>query len=210
VLPLRFGMWYAVGMPGLRDLLKEARGSAVWDGIKWLCAAGRSVVGLARAIIVFRRQKTSVTESMQPKLPVKADLVTSAPRLLIRYTSKEHGKVTFVNDGPGSIVNLELGPLKWEESRRMGILGSIGVLLPRTTCEKVMLFEASPNHGYELYHYMRESVPCDADTKVTVTYEDSKGTQFAQDFLLTTQIDGTIDWKPDVLRLRGPELAATT
>jgi hypothetical protein len=125
------------------------------------------------------------------------DLIAGAPRLLIRYTSQGNGKVTFINDGPGSMVNLKLGPLMWGESRRLRIEGSVGVLLPGTTREKDMSIETRPPGTWgELCDYMRESTPNDAQHKVTVTYQDSNGTIFARDFLLTSQIDGTVEWKP--------------
>lgn len=167
------------------------------------------------AIIVHRSPAHRIVPNppaatVVPEPPAAVDLTAGAPRLLIRYTSKEGGKITFINDGPGSVVNLRLGPLAWQASRRLRIEGSVGVLLQRATCEKEILIETSPGNWSECCDYLRGSTPSDAQHRVAVTYEDSQGTRFARDFLLTTEIDGTIEWKPGPVELRERCLRAKT
>lgn len=130
-----------------------------------------------------------------------ANTLEDAPHLLINYTSRNQGKVTFINGGPGVIVSPELGPLKWSEHREIGIMGSVGTILPHGQSEHVMLFETSPNHGGELYHFMRSAIPHDAETTVTATYEDARGRKLSREFTLTSEVDDKITWKPDPVKL---------
>jgi hypothetical protein len=182
-----------------------AKAAEDWPMTAWTMPAILAAAILASAILHFvahtrgraTTRPSQLGDPVGPNPPITDDLIAGAPRLLIRYTSDKYGKLTFINDGPGSMVNLKLGPLTWGDSRRLRIEGSIGVLLPGTKCEKDMSIETSPPGTWgELCDYMRGSTPADAQHRVPVTYEDSRGTKFARDFLLTSQIDGTVKWKP--------------
>ena len=157
----------------------------------------------ARLPLLAAQRPPSSSVNLQSMAEIEkeaASLLKSAPQLLIRYTSRDMGKVTYLNDGPGAIVNPQLGPLKWAESRTIGIIGNVGTLPAGGQSEHVMLFEISPNCGGELYDFMRRSTPPDAETTVTATYEDARGHKFARDFTLTTQVDGTVTWQPGDVR----------
>jgi hypothetical protein len=129
------------------------------------------------------------------------DPTADAPQLLIRYVSQDLGSVTFINDGPGSMVSPQLGPLEWKERRSIEIIGDPGTLSAGQQSEHRMSFETSPDYIGELWHFLRNSTPHDGITTVTATYQDARGRRFAREFTLTTNIDGTITWQPGAVRL---------
>lgn len=153
-----------------------------------------ALVGLVVLSFVWMARTNRAVPAAAPA--ASPALPEDAPRLLVNYTSEQMGRITLINDGPGSITSATLGPLKWSEERQMSIIGSVGMLPPHGQSTHMLLFQESPNCATELHGFMRHSTPHDAITTVSVLYEDGRGRKFSRDFRLTSELDGKVTWRP--------------
>ena len=168
-------------------------------------AGGLAIIGVAVAWLTFLvvwPRKADSTSQRAPEAGKESQVEAAVvpppdpPQLLINYTSEGNGKYTFINEGPGSIVNLSLDPLRWSEKRELGFFGTVGTIRDHSQSEHKAWFIESPNSGGELCSFMRRHTEADADTTVEASYEDASGRKYRRTFTLISGTDGKVTWKP--------------
>jgi hypothetical protein len=135
----------------------------------------------------------------------RIDLPADAPQLLIRFlVNPQRGEtLEFINDGSNAIVDLQLGPVTWHEQRSIQLGSGVGTLFAGSPERRTVCIERSPSHFSSLCEFIRTGTPHDAETSVTVAYQDSKGRRFSRDFLLTTLAEGGMIFAPGPVKLFG-------
>jgi hypothetical protein len=172
-------------------------------GLMWLAAFGVALlIAFVDRIVPKRSALANAPIAAQGRQPARE------PHLLINYSGGLEQKLTFINDGETTAIIKAIGPLSWEEHRLITLWGPISPIPAGGREECQMWFDRSPNNGYELYQFMRESTPHDADTYVILSFEDSQGNAFNQRFsLTTTSHSGTMVWQPGPVKRVSAEVA---
>lgn len=133
------------------------------------------------------------------------DLPADAPQLLIRFlVNPQRGEsLEFINDSSNAIVDVQLGPVTWHEQRSIQLSSGVGTLFAGSPERRTVCVERSRSHFSSLCEFIRTGTPHDAETSVTVAYQDSKGRRFSRDFLLTTLVEGGMTFAPGPVKLLG-------
>ena len=163
-----------------------------------------SIIVLLRALGAGNRQASSRTitpDAASFRIAQPPD----APDILIRFLvdPKQGEMLEFINESAAAIIGLSIGPLVWEERRPVRLCDEIGTLFPSHPQKRRVSLEKSPHSFGSLCQFIRTNTPSDADTSVTVTYQDSKGRNFSRAFTLTTKINGGMFFTPRPARFLG-------
>jgi hypothetical protein len=175
-----FGLWFTM-----------------WSVPGWLLGL-LVVIALAPALIVL----TSVKRSARATATNSASLKTS-PILIVKCPDQNRNLI-ITNDSPNSALNVELGPLVHEEEHEITPATPFGSISAKATEQRrVIVAQRQPNSGGSLWDAMRYGcmLPQPSDS-VTVRFDDAYGNKFAQSFELTSEVDGSVTWKPAHLTLR--------
>ena len=129
----------------------------------------------------------------------------NAPQVLVRYSRTGLvEKLTFENDAQDAALNIEIGPLAWNQTQPLALDHAISAVRKdhpeECKMQPVEVRDGNTGTLTTLFDFMRNRTPVDAVTSVTLCYEDSQKTRFSRQFILTTFPDGTISWRPEPVR----------
>jgi hypothetical protein len=153
-------------------------------GLLVVTAVGSPLV----AMMYLKRRASPSANALSPK---------TSPTLLVKCSKSRQLFIT--NDGPDAAVNVEIGPLVHEEEHEITVLMSPFGSIPAKATEQraITVAQRQPNSGGPLWDAMRfgSMLPQPSDS-VTVKFADTKGNRFSQKFELTSEVDGSVTWKP--------------
>ncbi len=139
------------------------------------------------------------------KAQVMNQPIIDAPSLIVKCPKDSDRKLAISNDGPSAAINVDVGPLVHKEEHEIrSVYSPFGSILPSKTEERnIAVAKEQPNSTSTLWSVIREgSMNPDPIDLATIHFDDSRGRQFSQQFVLTAEADGSVTWTPGPVRLR--------
>ena len=131
-------------------------------------------------------------------------VLLNAPHLLVKHSRPDVGdELVFINDGQAAAINVTVQPLVRVSQRPITMFPSTLSVVHGTPerCHVVVGIRPSlPNATINLGAVLSDGM--ESDDSVTVSFDDSKGNGFCQEFKVAREGDGTITWEPGPVRLR--------
>ncbi|HTR37678.1 MAG TPA: hypothetical protein VMH80_17345 [Bryobacteraceae bacterium] len=125
-----------------------------------------------------------------------------APRLLVSCP-KNKNLLSVTNDGSNGAVNVEIGPLVHVEKHEVRpIYKPFGSIPAKATEErKITVAQHQPNITGDLWSTIREKrMDPDPLDFVDVFFDDLAGNKFQQRFILTSEVEESVTWKPQAVK----------
>jgi hypothetical protein len=161
----------------------------------------------------IQAQYTPKEEMLRLEIAAK---LKGAPRLIVRCPkgSSLDGGLLITNDGENAAVNVIVGPLIHREVHAIIPRKSpFGSIMSKETQERgVLIAQSRPNDtSTSIWDTMRRSSIVDPQPmdSVIISFEDTRGNQFDQEFVLTSEVDGSVTWKPEMVQVRNSSPASS-
>src|ERR1017187_4188621 len=85
-----------------------------------------------------------------------SEVLKDAPQLLVQYSGGQQETLRFINDGPGAISNVTVGPLAWKEERKIWLISGVGTIAGHGQEARTVQLTEDEHSNTRLASFIRE------------------------------------------------------